>query len=312
MTRATALGKIILLGEHAVVYGRPAIAVPVRQVQAVAEITDEATGGPGQVWIDAPDVGLSAALDSLDAAQPIAAIIRLTIKDLGTARPQAMRVHLTSTIPIASGLGSGTAVSVAIVRALSRHLGRPLPADRQSALAFEVERLHHGTPSGIDNTVVAFEQPVYFRRGHPAQPFRVGGRFAFMIGITGQVSPTSVAVGQVRQQWQAEPERFEGLFDAIGRLVDKGREAIGGGRLGEVGSLMNDNQRLLKELGVSSPSLEALIEAALESGARGAKLSGAGLGGNVIALVEPSTVQSVERALGAAGAARTILTESVP
>ncbi len=78
-------------------------------------------------------------------------------------------IQLDSTIPIAAGMGSGAAVTVAIIRALSAFLGKPLPNERISEMAYEIEKIHHGTPSGIDNTVVTFQKPVYFQRGEPLQ-----------------------------------------------------------------------------------------------------------------------------------------------
>jgi mevalonate kinase len=311
---ASAPGKIILFGEHAVVYGQPAIAVPVIQVQARAVVTPEPGQAAGRVRLQAPGIGLDAGLARLPADDPLAAAVRGVFAALGVQRLPALSIRVTSTIPIAAGLGSGAAVSVAVIRALSACLGHPLDPEQVSALAFEVEKLHHGTPSGIDNTVITFARPVYFvRAGDPerrdlVETFPVPRPFSLVIGDTGVPSPTALAVGDVRWAWQAEPARYEALFAAAGRIAAAARQAIEEGRTGALGPLMDENQALLRAMRVSSPELEALIGAARAAGALGAKLSGGGRGGNMIALVEPEQAEPVARALRAAGATHTITT----
>ena len=159
---ASAPGKVILFGEHAVVYGQPAIAIPVTQLRARATLTPKISGEPGELRILAPDVGLDSLWEHLTPDNPIRAAVTEVKSALGIDHIPACIIKVTSTVPIASGLGSGAAVSVAVIRALSGFLGNPLPDEQVSALAFEVEKIHHGTPSGIDNTVVTYAQPVYF------------------------------------------------------------------------------------------------------------------------------------------------------
>lgn len=312
MTVAHAPGKIILFGEHAVVYGRPAIAVPLAQVQAIAEVTLIEAAPRGRVQIEAPDVNVSCWLHECPEDDPLARVVELTLEEIEAVDPPALKIAIRSDIPIAAGLGSGAAVSVAIIRALSEHLNNPLALDRQSALAFEVEKLHHGTPSGIDNTVVTYSQPVYFVRGSPPEPFRIGQPFTLAIGVSDMPSPTSTAVSIVREGWLKDGERYESLFDSIGNVASRAREAIERGHAADLGPLMDENQDLLEGLGVSSAILRELIEAARAGGASGAKLSGAGLGGNVIALVSGSKVNSVLEAFRSAGASSTLVTEVRP
>ncbi|MBM3130494.1 MAG: mevalonate kinase [Chloroflexi bacterium] len=304
MINATAPGKIILFGEHAVVYARPAIAVPVFHVRAQATIEPRADA---RVVIVARDLAREYALDDAPADDPLAAIIRATCARLNVA-PQNFCIAIHSTIPLASGLGSGAAVSVAIVRALAKFFGVTLSEVEVSALAYETEKLHHGTPSGIDNTVIAFEQPVYFVRGQPIETFRVARPFTLAIADTGVAAPTKIAVGDVRRAWEADRARCESLFDQIGALARDARAALERGAVDALGDLMNANQVLLRAIGVSSPEIETLVGAALRAGARGAKLSGAGRGGNVIALADAVTQDEVERALLDAGARRVIVT----
>jgi mevalonate kinase len=312
MISARASGKIILFGEHAVVYGRPAIAVPVTQVQAHVTIEDASTG----FTIRALDQNRVARYSDLNPSDPLGTIIRLALLSLGaTATPNAA-LTISSTIPIASGLGSGAAVSTAIVRALAKYFGRDLPAQTISDLVYQVEKIHHGTPSGIDNTVIAFEQPVYYVRPTPPGTPPIyefingggwgGGKIA--IADTGIASPTKIAVGDVRKGWEANPAKYESLFDQCGAIANQARALIESGQPSQLGPLMTQNQTLLRELTVSSPELETLIQAALSAGALGAKLSGGGRGGNMIALVTDETETAVKEALLNAGAKRVITT----
>jgi mevalonate kinase len=302
---AQAPGKAILFGEHAVVYGEPAIAVPVRQLRATATV-EPADPGSG-LTLRAPDLGRTMELRTAPPDEPLALAARLTLTHLGVDEPDAL-LSVRSQLPIAGGLGSGAAVSVALIRALARALSHPLAPDAVSRLAFEVEKLHHGTPSGIDNTTIAYEQPVYFVRGRPIERLALGAPLTLVIADSGAPSPTKELVTQVRRARRGQPATYDALLTHVGALVRRARAAMERGDAPRLGALMDENQQLLGALGVSSPLLEGLVEAARRAGARGAKLSGAGRGGNVIALVEPAGAGAVSAALAEAGAARVIRT----
>jgi mevalonate kinase len=304
---ATAPGKIILFGEHAVVYARPAIAVPVTQVQARAVVSAEPRWPAGRVHIQAPDISLEADLPELPADQPLRAAVELVLDELRLDRSPACTLRITSTIAVAAGMGSGAAVSAALMRAFARFLGRELPNERISALAYEVEKLHHGTPSGIDNTVVTYELPVFFVRDQPLHVLHLPESFMLVIGDTGVPSLTAAAVGDVRRRWQAEPARYEALFDEAGQLARSARQAIESGHPHDLGPLMDANHAVLQAIGVSSLELDRLVEAARAAGALGAKLSGGGRGGNMLALVKPKDARGVAEALHASGCARTLI-----
>jgi mevalonate kinase len=305
---ATAPGKIILFGEHAVVYGRPAIAVPVRQMRARTVVTADLRGQPGAVRIQAADIGLDAWLDELEIEHPLKKVVSGILQELQIGRLPACRLQITSTIPVAAGLGSGAAVSVATIRALMAFLGHSITDERVSALAYEVEKLHHGTPSGIDNTVITYAAPVYFKKGGAIEILQLGGHFTVVIGDTGISSPTMVAVGDLRELWLADPHHYEVIFDAVSEIVKRARVCIENGMSQALGSLMDENQTLLEQMHVSSPELERLVQAAREAGALGAKLSGGGRGGNMIAMVHPEHAERVANALQEAGAVRTWVT----
>ncbi len=305
MTECSAPGKIILFGEHAVVYGQPAIAVPVTQVRATARV-EQSLRGSG-CTLHALDLNRVVRLADAPDDDPLAAAARKTLDHLRLPEPD-VKIVIRSTIPLAGGLGSGAAVSAAIVRALAQHLNVALDNAAVSALVFEVEKLHHGTPSGIDNTVVVYEQPVYFVKGQPVETFRVGHKLDVVIGDTGIASPTKITVGDVRAAWQAAPDRYNALFEQIGSLARQARQTIEQGEPDALGQLMNENHALLQTLGVSCAELDALVSAARNAGALGAKLSGGGRGGNMIALVTPDTQANVARALRQAGAKNVIVT----
>jgi mevalonate kinase len=234
--------------------------------------------------------------------------LNLTFEELGISTPPAFKIKVSSTIPIAAGLGSGAAVTVSVIRAVSTFLGKPLPDEIVNELTFEVEKIYHGTPSGIDNTVVTYAKPVYFIMGKPFETFTVKKPFSIMIGDTGVSSPTAVTVGKVRQAWKEDPDKYNRLFKACGDIARQARQAIESGDIKKLGLLMDQNQDLLVEMGVSSPELNRLVSAAREAGALGAKLSGAGGGGNMIAIVGDNTAEKVSKALSTAGATSIITT----
>lgn len=305
---AYAPGKIILFGEHAVVYGQPAVAAPVSQVRARAVVTANPRGLPGSVRIQAPEIGLDADLGLLPAEHPLGLAVRSVLAALKAGPPPACTVKVTSTIPVAAGLGSGAAVTVAVLRAFSAYLGRPLSDDQVNGLAFEVEKVHHGTPSGIDNTVISYGKPVYFIKGKPLEKLAVPVPFSIVIGDTGIASPTAATVGEVRLAWKTQKSRYESYFEAIGSLAASARQMIERGMVETLGPLMSANHGILRKMGVSCPELDDLVSAATQAGALGAKLSGGGRGGNMIALVSASRAERVAQALQRAGAVRTIVT----
>lgn len=311
VSEATAPGKIILFGEHAVVYGRPAIAAPISQLRAKATVTHSSSNN---CYIIAPDLNRHDRLQDLPDDDALALAARLVLEAAHLGSPPDVTIHVKSQIPIASGMGSGAAITAAIIRALAQHLNRPdLQANEMvSALTYEVEKIHHGTPSGIDNTVVAYEQPIYFVRQSPKnqiEPFNVAAPLRFVVADTGVPSSTKVAVGDVRRQYNQQPAKFAQIFDACGRIAKAARQAIEAGNVQQVGQLMTENHTWLQKMTVSSPELDNLVDAALRAGALGAKLSGAGRGGNMIALVAEDEMETAVRdALQKAGAKTSLTT----
>ena len=305
MTQASASGKIILFGEHAVVFGRPALAVPVRQVHADVEV--QASSRPG-IWIEAPEVDLHAELNTLPSDHPVASVIHNFLFLWRVSPFPNLDIRIDSTIPVASGLGSGAAVTVALTRALASHLEHSITDEEVNAFAYEIEKLHHGTPSGIDNTVITYASPVYFIKGKPIETFRVGKPFTIVIGDTGIHAPTKESVGDVRKLWEANGPQWENVFDRVGEIARTAREVIEKGDTDKMGQLMDQNHALLQEMTVSSRELDTLVAAARQAGALGAKMSGGGRGGNMIALVPPELAGRVSESLLQAGAQSVIIT----
>jgi len=337
---ATACGKVILCGEHAVVYGEPAIAIPVssRRVYVTVEPGEPGTG----LVFAAHDLGArwhanSGVTDP--RLTPIEFIVGRTLAYL-RQEPADLVLTITSDLPPASGLGSSAAVAVALIRAIAGWFEATIPPADLSALAYESEQLQHGTPSGIDNTVVAYEQPIWFwtapvggvqwntpggvqwntptgathtpasarSAGPQFEPLHLGAPLHLLIADTGISSITREVVGAVRAAWQADPVTYNTHFAAIGRLVRRAREEIAAGDPVALGPLLDQNHALLQAIGVSCPELDHLVTAARRAGALGAKLSGAGRGGNLLALVTPETSALVADALRAAGARQVIAT----
>jgi mevalonate kinase len=248
-------------------------------------------------------------LSDLPEEHPLAVVLWKAASAMNLTHIPACTIQVSSNIPIAGGMGSGAAVSVAILRTFSTALGHPLSDEQVSKLAYEVEVIHHGTPSGIDNTVITYARPVYFEKGKTIEVLNVKLPFTLVIGDTGVQSPTASVVGDVRLAWEQASEQFEACFDAIGTIAASAREAIEEGSIEQLGPLMNENHARLQDMSVSSPELDRLVVAARLAGALGAKLSGAGRGGNMIALTLPENAEAVAGALANAGAKRTITTE---
>ena len=299
---AKAPGKIILFGEHAVVYGFPAIAIPLSQIEATVRIIPEPAGEQGVICVNAPQINLHETLSNLPENHPVAAAIWLALKEAQIKQIPAITVQITSTIPISAGLGSSAAVSVAIIRAVTGFFGCELTNEKISNLAFNVEKIQHGTPSGVDNNVIAYIKPVFYQAGYPIEFLQIEQPTHWVIADTGQKASTKESVADVRKLFEANQQGITNIFTAIGKISEQARHELIYGNMSQLGALMNENQRRLEQLNISSPLLDSLIQIARNTGAIGAKLSGGGRGGNMISLVPPENIEQVTTALIAGGA----------
>ncbi len=302
VSTSSAPAKAILLGEHAVVYGQPAIAAPLSNLRAYVDA--HFTALPLQVSVShAGGASFFWCKDESNAQNPLERAIELCARYFAVSSIQG-ELAIRSNIPVASGLGSGAAVTAALARGVAALLGREILAEDLNAIVYEVEKLHHGTPSGIDNTVVVYERPIYFVKGRSTDFINISRPLVLVVADTGIPSPTRAAVADVRDQTKRRPGQTQDLFERIGALVEQARAAIETGEHGQLGELMLQNHSLLQALDVSSAALDKLVAAAMRGGAYGAKLSGGGRGGNMIALASPDTQASIAQALRRAGAKR--------
>jgi mevalonate kinase len=298
----SAPGKLILSGEHAVVYQQPAIAIPLKQIHTTISILALPRTVKGAIRMIAPQISLDTDLTALPETHPLRRSIDLIQEFHKLDHFPACEIHISSNIPVGSGLGSSASSSVSLIRALSDFIGHPLNDDAVNQLAFEMEKIHHGNPSGIDNTVVTFGKPIYFIRNQPIEFIKTVNPLEFLIANTGIKASTVQAVTRVKTLREKNPHKYDPLFTEIGIITNNIRTGLLTGDIEKIGRLLTENHRYLQEISVSCPELDRLVEAALKAGAFGAKLTGGGLGGNMLALVNLTEKDNVEKSLLEAGA----------
>ena len=294
--RSSACGKVILLGEHAVVYGRPAIALPV----PLAMEAHVRKGGDG-VQLVIPRWGLEQRV-APDQRQGVSATLNIILDALGVGG-RSMLIEVMPHLPRAMGLGASAALAVAVVRAIGDAFELGLTDDFVNQVAFECEKTAHGTPSGIDNTVATYGASVQYQTDGMTPHFkelRIPEPLPLVVGMTGEESLTAKTVARVRTAWTENPERYEAIFDQIADLTLAGADAIASAQFNELGQVLNLCHGYLNALQLSTPALEALIHIARDHGACGAKLTGGGGGGSVVALC-PDSQEQVAEAMRTAG-----------
>ena len=304
----SAPGKVILCGEHAVVYQKPAIAVPVFEGSTKCSIVAKPNSPHDETIIIAPNIALKCFLSCLVEKHPIRVAINLVLEKINLDHLPVCEIRINSSLPTAAGLGSSASTSVAIIRALSTFLGYSFSDDEVNQLAFEIEKIHHGTPSGIDNTVITYAKTLFFIKGQSSEFIVPGKPLTLVIADTGIKSSTSKAVAEVRQGYLADQSKYITLFNQIGDLVLSAKESFIKGDFQLLGKTLTENHLLLREIGVSCDKLDSLVDSALSHGALGAKLSGGGQGGNMIALVDSDHAESIASALISSGALKTLIT----
>ncbi len=303
--RSQGHGKIILLGEHAVVYGSHAIAAPVPlAIEASVQDGDRNSPNPG-VDLIIPRWGVESRLHKDPAHRDsFQRSLGIVFDKLGLTE-KSLRIEVFPNVPRGMGLGGSAAMAVAVIRAIDTHFKLGHTDEEINALAFECEKVAHGTPSGIDNTVATYGQPLLYRRAHEGQPLlmkplQLAKPIPLVVGISGKESLTAKTVGGVRTAWQKNPELYENIFRQIDALTLQGVDAVQNYQLERLGDLMNVCHGLLNALRVSSWEIEEMVQICREQGALGAKLTGGGGGGSIIALA-PEHPERVIAALRDAG-----------
>jgi hydroxymethylglutaryl-CoA reductase len=292
-----ASGKVILLGEHAAVYDKHVLAVPV-EAAITARVTERASG----MRISIPEWDVQQEwLPGQPASSSAAAVVSLITEKLGIGS-HGFDLHIHSRIPAAMGLGSSAALAVAVIRAFDNLLQRKMSDVEVDKLAFECERLAHGTPSGIDNNIATYGEPVLYSKGSRTRtkPMALAETPPLVVAASGIKGNTKDMVAGVRFRYERSRELYATIFDEIDEISVAGSVALRECDYERLGSLMNVCQGYLNAIEVSTPELEKMIDIARKSGAIGAKLTGAGGGGSIVALC-PGKENKVAQALQDAG-----------
>lgn len=302
---ASAPGKAILTGEHSVVYGYGAIAVPVAQRRLHTYI-HAASPGYGTV-IASEQMQVVARLGHIPDSLPALTLALQSVLDLaGQAEIPDWMIYARGNIPVAGGMGSSAAAAGALVRAAGDALSLSMSKDEVNQIVLDSEVLQHDNPSGVDNVVVIWEQPVWFERTAGPSRMRTKAEVNFLLADTGVRASTAAAVAGVAARRRANVRDYDRWLREMGSISLAVKDALMAGNMDVLPDLLNRNQAYLRRIGVSHPACERLIEAALVGGASAAKVSGAGLGGLVLVLCERDRQVELASHLEQAGAVDTV------
>ncbi len=275
-----AQSKLILIGEHAVVYGQPAIALPfpLIGVESIVEYM------PGEIYLKS-DLYSGPISKAPTLLKGIVSTIKHTLKILKLPYKDLL-IEVKSTIPPGKGLGSSAAVATAVVKSLFTYSEKTFTEKQVLEFANIAETHAHGSPSGIDSLAVNSERPVWYQREEPIDYIKTTGEFHFVVADSGREADTKTAVGTVRELMNAAPKKIEKTMQHLGEITYQVRESLENSSKQMLGFLLTEAQKELVTLGVSDLGLNKLIKLTLDEGALGAKLTGAGNGGCIIALAK--------------------------
>lgn len=305
---ASAPAKVILFGEHFVVYGEPAIVLAIdKRAYAEAELRDDK-----RLYLHSVNLNLSGYFESEffkieqgDAKgakskfEPLKLAVEKVLEIYG--ENVGLDVEVNSTVPVAAGLGSSAAVAVAVTAAVGAILNVKMSKEAVFRISYEAEKIVHGTPSGVDPAISTFGGALLFQMDAGFKPLDVKADVPLVIGCTGVERSTRVQVAKVRDGKNKYPRIIDPMMRAAREIVLRAINALKEDDLETLGDLMNINHALLCGLGISDESLEWLINAARKAGALGAKLTGAGGGGCMIALAENERLEQVMEPIQRAG-----------
>ncbi len=276
-------GKVILFNEHFVVYGVPAIASAIDK-KTIAEVKR----CEGNEFIIHDDREATPGYKEEKLEQQKESIVRIK-KAMGI--DDCIEIWLHGDLKAASGVGASAASCAAIARAIADEFGLSLSDERINEIAYEGEKAYHGSPSGIDNTCATFGGLVWFVKGKGMERLKIEKPVEIVMGDTGIVANTKKAVAGVRERKEKYKEKYEQIFNEAEKLAYEARDALLKMDWKKVGQLMNKNHELLQQIEVSCKELDFLVEIARENGAYGAKMTGGGLGGYMVALTPGKELQ---------------------
>ncbi len=288
-------GKAILFGEHFVVYGLPGIAASV-ELNTTCAFAQNKNGIISNDLVTGELVRYGE-----NKYKRLDQVLDVVFKETGI-KEKNFRLKLTTNMSIKGGMGSSAALGVSIIRCLDQKFRLGLGNERVNEIAYEVEKLFHGNPSGIDNTVSTYGGLLWFVKGKGFEKIKIRKPVEVVLADTGIIHDTGEIVEMVKRNREKEPEKYSEMFAEYEKLALEAREAIEKEDWGTVGKLVGKNHELLQEMGVSCRELDLLVHTAIQSGALGAKLTGAGIGGNMLALTPGKALQeSVAKACEKAG-----------
>lgn len=283
-SRKKAIGKahskLILIGEHAVVYGKPAIALPFPTLTVTCAIEEVDTG----IYLESNLY--KGPIDQIpERLKGLTACIYKTLQEIDKPN-DGLLIKLESLIPIGRGLGSSAAIAVAIVRSLYQFFNIDLSDEKLRELVNVAETYAHGNPSGIDMEAVCHDAPIWFERGKGINSVTIQSPFYIVVADTGHAGDTRSAVESIKEKLDKNPLHTNQSIDRIGQYTYDARNALLQGNLVQLGEVLNLAQIELDKLGVSDEGINQLVNVAKSAGALGAKLTGGGRGGCIIALAK--------------------------
>ncbi|MCX6814413.1 MAG: mevalonate kinase [Candidatus Aenigmarchaeota archaeon] len=288
MGKGHGFGKVIMFGEHFVVHGVPGIA---SATSLSTEAIVKKFKGPGLNVIDNRK-GTEGYTQSKKEQQKES--LEYTLKAMSIdLKKNPMEITLGGDLPVFSGIGASAASAVAIARAISDEFRMNLSDERINEIAYEAEKAYAGNPSGIDNTAATYGGLIWFMRGAPSkmERLKIKNPVEIVMGNSGVVADTKEVVAGVAERKQKNPQKYDKIFKDAEELVHKARKSLERFDLKTVGELMNENQKLLQEIEVSGKELDFLVKLARDKGAWGAKLTGGGVGGCMVALTPRKELQ---------------------
>ncbi|WP_225102710.1 mevalonate kinase [Streptomyces sp. CoH27] len=296
--------KAIVLGEHAVVYGAPAIALPVPQLTVTASAGWSFRGPDGLGDVSFTSTGSPSRPLVTQASDSLRRLIAEFTTTMAVTDGPHLDILIDGAIPHGRGLGSSAAVARAVALALADLHGVRLAEHETFDLVQTAENVAHGRSSGVDARTVGAPAPLLFQAGE-AEELKLGCDGLFIIADSGVVGRTKDAVELLRAGFQRHPGAQDRFVGRATQLTEEARHALAGGKPEELGSRLTDYHELLRAAGLSTQGIDALVEAALDAGSHGAKITGGGLGGCMIALARPEQAGEVTRRLHGAGAVQT-------